>query len=290
MPERADLAPGVVPELLHGQRCLRLRLDANNSALVALQGAQLLSWQAAGREQLYLSPRARFDGSAAIRGGVPICFPQFNQRGPLPKHGFARNLPWELDAVQVLNLHGAPALRQRLWLHDSESTRALWPHAFALALDITLQAGRLDLTLELENTGSTALTFMAALHGYWAVADVAAASLHGLDGCARWDALTDSHAQQQGAITFAGEYDQVFASGARTLCLHDSARRLSLSHSASFGQTVVWNPGPSLCASLPDMPADGYRHMLCVEAAQIEPALVLAPGGQWRGSQHLALA
>ena len=27
---------------------------------------------------------------------MPVCFPQFAERGPLPKHGFVRNLPWRL--------------------------------------------------------------------------------------------------------------------------------------------------------------------------------------------------
>ena len=44
-----------------------------------------LMWQRAadGVERLYLSPQTSRDGSTAIRGGVPVCFPQFNMRGPL---------------------------------------------------------------------------------------------------------------------------------------------------------------------------------------------------------------
>jgi glucose-6-phosphate 1-epimerase len=84
-----------------------LRATGGDAAVltVALHGAQVLSWTTAdGVERLYLSPRAVFDGAAAIRGGVPICCPQFNQRGMLPKHGFMRNLPWEnrgIDAARA---------------------------------------------------------------------------------------------------------------------------------------------------------------------------------------------
>ena len=90
----------------NGLPCVRLRGANGASALIALHGAQLLSWKtghssvgdapADGRERLFLSERARFAEGAAIRGGVPVIFPQFAGRGPLPKHGFARTLPWRL--------------------------------------------------------------------------------------------------------------------------------------------------------------------------------------------------
>jgi glucose-6-phosphate 1-epimerase len=62
---------------------------------------------------------------------------------------------------------------------------------------------------------------------------------------------------------------------------------LEITQSASCTETVVWNPGAELCAKLPDMPADGYRHMLCVEAARIDEQVTLAPGAQWQCWQQL---
>jgi glucose-6-phosphate 1-epimerase len=34
------------------------------------------------------------------------------------------------------------------------------------------------------------------------------------------------------------------------------------------------------------MPADGYRHMLCVEAAAIDAPVLLAPRGRWQAAQR----
>lgn len=266
-----------------GQPCIRLDIRNGDTALVALHGAQVLSWIAGGRERLYLSPDAVFDGQAAIRGGIPLCFPQFNQRGPLPKHGFARNLAWRAEDAQA----EASTMRLALHLTDDERTRAWWPHAFVARVDVVLSAGGLRVDCTVRNTGAVAWNFTIALHSYLRVDDIAQVGLQGLDGCARWDAVQDVRDTQQGPITFAGEYDSVFAAATAPLLLNDGAHRLEIAQSPALGQTVVWNPGAELCSRLPDIPADGHAHMLCVEAAQIDTPVVLAPGATWSGGQCL---
>lgn len=270
------------PETFHDQPCLRLQLPCGDSALIALHGAQVLSWVAGGRERLYLSPQAVFDGRSAIRGGIPLCFPQFNQRGPLAKHGFARNLPWQAVA-------GAPPGQAVLRLTDNERTRAGWPHAFETELALTLSPGTLHVALTVCNTGAEPLEFTTALHSYLRVDAIAQAQVDGLDGCVRWDAVTNTHGVQQGALRFAGEYDSVFQAAPGALQMHDGgAHTLTLEQSASCASTVVWNPGAALGARLADMPAAGYAHMLCIEAAQIDTPVHLPPGAVWTGWQRLS--
>ena len=270
-------------ETFRGQPCIRLHAGNGDTALVALHGAQVLSWVAAGRERLYLSPKAVFDGQAAIRGGIPLCFPQFNQRGPLPKHGFARNLAWRADGAQAQE----GSTRLSLHLVDDERTRAWWPQAFVAQVDVVLSEGQLQVECTVRNTGAVAWDFTVALHSYLRVDDVAQARVQGLDGCARWDAVADVHSLQQGPIGFVGEYDSVFASALAPLQLHDGTHRLEVAQSPTMGQTVVWNPGAALCARLADMPPEGHAHMLCVEAAQIDTPVHLAPGASWTGWQRL---
>ena len=239
---------------------------------------------AGGRERLYLSPRAVLDGQAAIRGGIPLCFPQFNQRGPLAKHGFARNLPWQAVA-------GAPPGQAVLRLTDDERTRGWWPHGFEAELALSLSPRVLQVALSVRNTGAEPWDFTTALHTYLRVDGIAQVQVNGLDGCARWDAVTDTHSEQQGALRFSGEYDSVFQAAPGPLHLHESgARTLTLEQSASCASTVVWNPGAALCAQLPDMPADGYTFMLCIEAARIDTPVQLAPGAVWTGWQRLGTA
>src|SRR5688572_1103245 len=78
-----------------------LHLDGPDASRVEASafGAHLLSWRYRGRERLYLSPNASFGAGKAIRGGVPVIFPQFGERGDGPRHGFARTLTW--DALDI---------------------------------------------------------------------------------------------------------------------------------------------------------------------------------------------
>ena len=80
-----------------------------SSAEIYLHGAHLTSWVPQGQQPVvWLSAESRFDTSAAIRGGVPICFPWFGARTghpEAPQHGFARLSDWTLvDAEELATL------------------------------------------------------------------------------------------------------------------------------------------------------------------------------------------
>lgn len=269
-----------------GLPALRLALPEGDAVVVARHGAQVLSWTSGGTERLYLSPQALMDGHSAIRGGVPICFPQFNQRGPLPKHGFVRNMAWQPE-----NVREGAGQELALVLHDNDATRAFWPHAFRAELRVSLKPRGLRMTLTVDNTGSGPWTFAAALHTYLRVDEIADVRLEGLQGASRWDAVRDDrHVEMAPALRFDGEFDSVYAAPARGLRLNQPSESLDITQSASCTETVVWNPGAQLSAKLADMPDDGYRHMLCVEAARIDEPVQLQGGAQWKGWQELSLA
>jgi glucose-6-phosphate 1-epimerase len=253
---------------------------------VVLHGAQVLSWVAGGRERLYLSLRSRFDGKTEIRGGVPICFPQFNRRGSLPKHGFARNMSWLVDGVPDL---GEQSAALRLRLPSSEATRAFWPPSFEATLTLLLRPSSLQMTLGVRNTGKAPLGFTGALHTYLAVDDISTVQLDGLHSQPEWDALTDRHSRAAGALSFHGEFDRVYGAAVQALVLHDGTNRLNIEQSTSFADTVVWNPGADKGAALADMPVDGYAHMLCVEAAQVMQPITVEAGAHWQGWQRLTV-
>jgi glucose-6-phosphate 1-epimerase len=112
--------------------------------------------------------------------------------------------------------------------------------------------------------------------------------LHGLGGQPEWDSLNDTHALAADALRFVAEFDRVYEADAKTsaqaLTLNQTLR---ISQSPSWANTVVWNPAQDLCKRLADMPDEGWRHMLCVEAAQVYEPITLSAGGRWEGWQRL---
>lgn len=262
-----------------GLPCIRLR-DDGASALVSLRGAQLLSWiPQDGRERLFLAGHADLASGAAVRGGIPIIFPQFAERGLLRRHGFARQLDWSFAGIA-----DGSALFE---LRDSAAT-AEWPHAFACRLSITPGPSRLEVALEVENLGSDAFAFTAALHSYLRVDDIARAALEGLQGCDYEDSANGGtlHRQDAHAVTFDGELDRIYADVVAPLRLVDGDGHLDIEHEG-FGDAIVWNPGETLAAGLPDLAPGEYRRFVCVEAGQVLQPVLLAPGQRWRGRQLL---
>jgi glucose-6-phosphate 1-epimerase len=261
-------------------------LPNGDSVFVAQQGAHVLSWQAEGKERLYLSPSSVCDGVTAIRGGIPICFPQFNQRGNLPKHGFARNMPWRLLPEQ------SGGSEKVFELSSNEQTLALWPFQFRACLTVNLAPNTLQVALRVENQGQQSLTFTGALHTYFAVDAIDQVNLQGQAHLPEWDTVKDTHQPCAGQLRFGAEFDRVYdvlTQDQPTWTLHEGQAALHISQSESWGQSVVWNPGADKCAQLQDMPDDGYQHMLCVEAARVTSSIEVPPAQTWTGWQLLKI-
>ena len=116
---------------------------------------------------------------------------------------------------------------------------------------------------------------------------MAQARLVGLGGMAEWDAVKDHHAKAAPELRFVGEFDRVYSAAPQGYELQDGPHTLSIEQDMDWAHTVVWNPGAAKCAALADMPADGWQHMLCVEAAQVYEPIRIEPGDFWQGAQRL---
>lgn len=255
-------------------------------AEVYRHGAHVTHWQTAqGEKGLFLSERAEFNQGKAIRGGVPIIFPQFNAFGAGPRHGFARTSTWEL-------LEQKSSAEAVFELRDTDETRAAWPHAFVARYLVILTDTSLCMELQVRNPGQTPFTFTAALHSYLAVEDAYKLELSDLTGVSYWDndgSPFEQRAHQKQALLMPkAPIDRVYFGCPPSLSLRDQGRLFELEHQG-FDDCVVWNPGPIEAAKLPDFGDDEYLRMLCVEAAKIDRPVTLEPKQTWAGSQKLTL-
>lgn len=255
---------------------------ADARAEISPHGAHVLSWQCRGRERLFMSPLTRIQPGAAIRGGIPVVFPQFSERGPGPKHGFARIQTWQAQADAR-----APD-RLQFQLSDNEHTRQGWPHRFSAEIDVRLSEDRLTTTLSVANTDKTPFQFAAALHTYLWVDDLAGVRLEGLESQAYLDSVRQGveTAAEGRPVRFEGELDRIYPGAAGPFRLVDGEHHLRI-ESTGFIDTVVWNPGAELAARMADLGPGPHAHFVCVEAAVVLEPVQLAPGQRWQGSQTL---
>ncbi|MCX2860454.1 D-hexose-6-phosphate mutarotase [Paucibacter sp. PLA-PC-4] len=277
-----------------GMDALELLAPDGARATLLLHGAHIVSWiPAGGDEQLYLSPKSDFATGQAIRGGVPVCFPQFAARGTLQKHGFARSKPWQL----VLAEQGDDDALAVLRLADDDASRMFWPHAFEAELSVRVAGRSLEIELACENRGDTSFSFTGALHSYLRVQDLNESSVQGLSGLHYWDSIDHVEKSQRVDLLLPGspgaqDLDRIYHQVKQDLTLVEQRgadKRELLIRQQGFEDAVVWNPGAEKCAALADMPAEGWRQMLCIEAAAIEHPITLAPGESWAGMQSLTL-
>ncbi len=268
-----------------GLEKLVLRASDGARAEVYLHGGQVTSWSpAVGGERLFLSARSSFRDGAPIRGGIPVSFPQFATQGPLSNHGFARTSAWRLAGAGVDADGGAQA---RFRLADSAATRALWPHAFELELAVRVGCSALRVELAVSNTGTTEVSFTAALHTYFRLDSAPETVVRGLRGLVYRDKLSGAERvrDEESELRIDRALDRVYAGAPADLALVERARTTAI-RAAGFPDTVVWNPGAA-AAKLADLAPGDEARFVCVEAAAAREPVTLAPGARWVGSQSL---
>lgn len=258
------------------------------------QGAHLTQWTPRGqRPVLYVSSTSLFAPGKAIRGGVPIIFPWFGSRGdgkPGPAHGFARTLEWVVESTKLREDAGVEIM---LSLASNDATRALFEPDFRAHLRVAL-GSELEVELEVRNEGPERFTFEEALHTYFAVGDIREASVTGLEGTTYIDKTDGFKRKRQGSepVCLSKETDQVHVDATATCIIHDAVwkRRIVIEKSGS-SSTVVWNPWSEKTKGMPDMPADGWKEMLCVETANAaDNAVHLSPGESHKLNARIRIA
>lgn len=270
-----------------GLERLVLRADDGATAEVYRHGAHVSSWRPApfGDERLFLSSRALFRTGTAIRGGIPVIFPQFAAEGPLPRHGFARTTLWTLEDSRR---DPAGDVGATFRLTDSPETRRLWDVSFLATLTVRVGGARLSVLLGVENTGTRPFRFTAALHTYLRLHDARRTTVIGLHGARyRESGAADGFAfDASERVVIEDAIDRVYLDVPVPLTVREP-RRTTVVEREGFPDVVLWNPGTRGAAALSDLEPGEEHRMLCVEAAAVGAPVELEPGRRWQGSQSL---
>jgi D-hexose-6-phosphate mutarotase len=287
--------PGVAAFEKTADGLTRLRITtALSAAEITLDGAHVTHFQPVGTAPvLFLSESSFFAPGKPIRGGVPVCFPWFSARAgrpDAPAHGFARIMRWEVETLEGSAERGASVV---LRLASNDQTRPHWPHDFIARLRVEVTR-ELAITFTVENTGSTPFQFEEALHTYFAVTDVRAVSVTGLEGATYLDKTDGFQRKQLGVdpLHFTAETDRVFPHTAAACVIEDpSAHRRIVIDKTGSQTTVVWNPWIAKAAAMPDFGDDEWPRMLCLETANTgDDAITLAPGASHAMTAAIRLA
>lgn len=279
------MTTGIEKITFNGLPAVRITAPDGATATILNLGAHIVSWiPAGGEERLYLSDKSAFKVGEAVRGGVPVCFPQFGGRGNLPKHGFARLVEWTETESRV----GKDFATATFTLTDDEASRKIWPHAFAVELTVLISGQRLDIELGVKNRGDNALSFTGALHTYLRMREVEEVKIEGLHGLRYLDAPTGVEHDETGVdLTIEAETDRIYYDANRPVLVREPHRSLGIGKE-NFADVVVWNPWEKNSAAIADLPDNGFRYMLCVEAAAVNKPVEVAPGAEWWGRQTIA--
>ncbi|KAI9619853.1 hypothetical protein KEM48_008467 [Puccinia striiformis f. sp. tritici PST-130] len=234
-------------------------------AEIALHGAHVYSWKVEGLEQLFLSSASSISGPAAIRGGIPICFPE--PYLSLKQHGFARNTTWSFDGVEEAN----DCIEARFKLSsDNPEVQKVFKPTFECLYKVKLNKRSLVTSLEVTNPSKTSLDIQALLHTYLRLPDQGSPQ--------------DVHIGPLKGLN--GRVDRVY---------HDvpSEIEVDLGHGKKMSikteglpDLTVWNPHEAKSNAMADMEKEGWKRFVCIEPGQTS-FVSIKPHGSWKGSQEL---
>jgi len=257
-------------------------------------------------EVLYMSKRAVIGKGSKIRGGIPICFPQFGQSGPMVQHGFARQSDeWKITRTMVDEEEGTSSVV--LTLNDTYETRQMWNqnHFQADYIISVTDKDELIVDFRVKNLNQNdALSFTCALHTYFNVDHIDKTGIRGLHNLQYVDKVPKANnalvQQSEEIVTFSEEVDRVYQSltQAKTSELHilfnhqekqeGGGIKVTLPYNNDhpqngFKDCVVWNPWIEKTKGLQDMDDSDYLKFVCVEAAVVKNPVHLSAQQSWQG-------
>jgi D-hexose-6-phosphate mutarotase len=281
-----------LPSLAPG--CVRLHHQSGGTCDVSRYGAHVVSWcPQQGNEQLFLGSMAKIgEPGVAIRGGVPICWPQFGpfmeaKGAPGQKHGFMRTSSrWQL---------AQQAEDSVTFVMTPNEDSALWAADFEFKYTVSLGKNSMQIVLEVTNNGDEPIEFTGCLHTYYKCDAVDQCAVQGLRGgkidVGIGDCFRGDKTEERPAVPFMDEKETqlMFGNASDRVILTEAGKaRLRLTKS-NMPDWVLWNTGAENGSGIKDLAEGEYRKYVCVEPAFASKPIHVAPGSVWVASHEAQL-
>ena len=236
-------------EYIHPESGDRLRI-------VPERGGIVTEWRCGDREVLYFDQERYADPGKSIRGGIPVLFPicgnlpadRLELNGvahTLKQHGFARNLPWQL---QLLKDQGGV----KLTLTETEETLAAYPFPCLVEMEVRPVAQALEIHTTIANRSESVMPFSFGLHPYFNISELSQTDVAGLnERCLNHLEMADTDTASQLTRLPEGVDFLCRPAGPVTLIDRTNGHQLQLQHQEPMDLTVIWTEPP--------------RAMVCVE-------------------------
>jgi galactose mutarotase-like enzyme len=163
----------------------------------------------------------------------------------LGQHGFARQLPWRLEA-----LADGAGVQLQLW--ETHETFKAFPYWFLLTMEVRLAPGALEITAIVENRGNDTMPFSFGLHPYFNLSSLESVRFEGLpDRCLNHLTMEDESTADQMESLANGIDLLVRPTGPVRLVDEAAGTTLELQLTHPLDLVVLWTEPP--------------RAMVCVE-------------------------
>jgi len=263
------------------------------NAKVSFYGGQVLSWQPKDEKEVFwLSKKAHFKQGAAIRGGIPLCWPWFGTHPhdydkSAGNHGFARQQVWQLENIDINELGVTLTL---VW--EGEGINSLWP--FAAKLEQVIFFGKtFKQSLKMTNNSNQSAYYTGALHSYFKVSNPKNIAIDKLGESSFDDQLTGRVCSAQfDKIKLSNGVDcvdRIYHSNDVMKIVDSKWRRTIEIITENTKKWVFWNPGIEVASNMTDIHSGGEQEFICLEAANTDKQL-LESGRSVVMSQYISVS
>lgn len=264
---------------------------------IYIYGAAVTSWTTKGENHFWISDTNKWQsGGKPIRGGIPICFPQFGPYGNLATHGFARASNWKIRHSYVHEDNSVTAnfgLTSESCDENDDKYEMIeeWGYKFDAEYSVTLSNIGLECKLSVKNLEKDKdLKFTCAFHNYFAVTNIKNSRVFGYEDTMYLDRLLNDkecagETDEGSGLLVENELDRIYKNTPDELAMFDfgSMKVLKIKKTDTLKDATLWNPYGAEGAD------PGWENFICMEPACITNPAVVKPGDTWVGAQLLGV-